>query len=810
MEETSQKNQPEKAADKVIPKVIEEEMKQAYVDYAMSVIVGRALPDVRDGLKPVHRRILYAMHEMGMFHNKPFKKCARIVGEVLGKFHPHGDTAVYDSLVRMAQEFSLRYTLIKGQGNFGSLDGDKAAAMRYSEAKLNQLAEEMLQDIDKETVSWRDNFDGSLKEPEVLPAKVPNLLINGSSGIAVGMATNIPPHNLREVCDATIKVIDEPEVSAKELMEIIPGPDFPTGGEVSGGETLFHAYKKGRGRVIIKSVVEEEKGKLIVKEIPYQVNKAELIEQIAELVRNKKIKGIKNINDESDREGIRIVIDLKKEADSQVVLNQLYKYSRLKVFFGINLLALVDNEPRTLGLKEVISHYVAHQQEMVKKRTQYDFQQAEKRVHVLEGLIVAIDNIDAVIPGIKKSKTVEEAKKFLIEKYKLSEIQAKAILEMKLQKLASLEQEKIKKEDKELKIKIEEYREILGSEKKILSIIKNELKKLKENYGDERRSKMVEGGEEELEMEELIEEETVVVTITHEGYIKRIPLKVYRTQKRGGKGVKAAGMKDEDFIEDLFVCSSHAYLLLFTDKGRVNWLKVYEIPEGSRQAKGKHLANLIGLKDENITAIVPVESFGEGYLFMATERGIVKKTGLMEFSRPRKGGIIALTLDSGDKLVGVKLTDGEQQIILASGDGMAVHFREADVRAMGRTARGVIGMRLGKDKLVGMIVAEEGKNILTITEKGYGKRTAVSEYRLIGRGGKGVTNIKITEKNGKVVKVMLVDGQEELMLISKFGVAIRVGSGGISQIGRATQGVRVMRLSEGDRVVAAAKIVKEE
>jgi DNA gyrase subunit A len=823
MEENSQKNQEEKAADKVIPRVIDEEMKQAYVDYAMSVIVGRALPDVRDGLKPVHRRILYAMHEMGMFHNKPFKKCARIVGEVLGKFHPHGDTAVYDSLVRMAQGFSLRYPLVNGQGNFGSLDGDKAAAMRYTEAKLNKLAEEMLQDIDKETVSWKDNFDGSLKEPGVLPAKVPNLLINGSSGIAVGMATNIPPHNLREVCDAAIRVIDEPEVSVKELMEIVPGPDFPTGGEVSGGETLFHAYKKGRGRVIIKSVVEEENGKLIVKEIPYQVNKAELIEQIAELVRNKKIKGIKNINDESDREGIRIVIELRKEANSQVVLNQLYKYSRLKVFFGINILALVDNEPRTLGLKEVISHYVVHQQEIVKKRTQYNLKEAEKRVHILEGLIIAIDNIDAVIPGIKKSKTVEEAKKFLMEEYKLSEIQAKAILEMKLQKLASLEQEKIKKENGELKIKSEEYSEILSSEKKILSIIKNELKKLKENYGDERRSKMVEGGDEELEIDELIEEEIVVVTITHEGYIKRIPLNVYRTQKRGGKGVKAAGMKEKDFVEHLFITSTHSYLLLFTDKGRINWLKVYEIPEGSRQAKGKHLANLIGLKDEKITAIVPVggaqkssssgtsaNGFWEGYLFMATENGIVKKTSLMEFSRPRKGGIIALTLDYGDKLVGVKLTDGEQQIILASKKGMAVRFREADVRAMGRTARGVIGMRFLKDKLVGMIVAEEGKNILTITEKGYGKRTAVSEYRLIGRGGKGVTNIRIIEKNGEVVKVMLVDGKEELMLISKFGVAIRIGSEGISQIGRVTQGVKVMRLSEGDEVVAAAKVVKED
>lgn len=803
-------NTAEKAADRVIPKLIEEEMKQAYVDYAMSVIVGRALPDIRDGLKPVHRRILYSMQEIGLFHNKPFKKCARIVGDCLGKYHPHGDTAVYDALVRMAQDFSLRYPLISGQGNFGSLDGDAPAAMRYSEAKLNKLAEEMLQDIDKRTVNWKDNFDGSLKEPEVLPAKIPNLLVNGSSGIAVGMATSIPPHNLREVCDGIIKVIDEPEISTEALMGIIPGPDFPTGGEVSKGEGLLYAYKKGRGKIIINSVVEREQEKLVVKEIPYMVNKAELIEQIADLVRDKKVKGIKNINDESDREGIRVVIDLRKEADPNVVLNQLYKYSRLKVTFGINLLALVNNEPRLLGLKEIIGHYIDNRKGIIRRRTQYDLEQAEKRVHILEGLIIAVDNINEVIPGIKKSRTIEEAKDFLMEAYKLTEIQAKAILEMKLQKLASLEQEKTKEENRELKARIEEYKGILESEKKILDIIKNELKEIKENYGDERRSKIVAGKEEELEMEELIEEETVVVTITHEGYVKRIPLKVYRTQKRGGKGVTAAGMKEEDFAEYLFITSTHSYLLLFTDKGRMYWLKVYETPEGSRQARGKHLVNLIGLKEERITAIVPVEGFGEGYLVMASEKGIVKKTNLMEFSRPRKGGIRALTLDEGDKLIEVKLTDGQKQIILASRKGRAVRFREADVRAMGRTARGVRGMRLVKDSLIGMVVAEEGKSILTVTGKGYGKRTAIEEYRLIGRGGKGVSNIKITEKNGEVVGVMLVDGSEEIMLISKFGAAIRVKGKDISQIGRVTQGVRIMRLEEGDSVVAAAKIVKEE
>ncbi|MBR9683653.1 DNA topoisomerase (ATP-hydrolyzing) subunit A, partial [Candidatus Woesearchaeota archaeon] len=679
-----------------------------------------------------------------------------------------------------------------------------------TEAKLSKLAEDLLGDIGKGTVGWKPNFDGSLEEPLVLPAKIPNLLINGSSGIAVGMATNIPPHNLREVCDGIIKVIDEPEVTVTELMKIIPGPDFPTGGEVSGGENLIHAYRKGRGKVMIKSVIEQEGQKLIVKEVPYQVNKSELIEHIADLVRNKKITGIRNLNDESDREGIRIVIDLKKDANANVVLNQLYKYSRLKVTFGINLLALVDNEPRTLGLKELIAHYIGHRKEMVRKRTQYDLDQAEKRVHLLIGLIIAIDNIDNVIPGIKKSKTVLEAKEFLMGQYSLTEIQAKAILEMKLQKLASLEQEKIKKENEELKIKIEKYLEILGSENIILDIIKSEVGEMKENYGDERRSKMVIMGEDTVDIGKLIEEETVVVTITHEGYVKRIPLDTYRTQKRGGKGVKATGMKDEDFVEHLFVTSTHSHLLFFTDKGKVYWLKVYETPEGSRQAKGKHLSNLINLNDEKITAIVPVESFGKGYLFMATEKGTVKKTNLMEFSRPRQGGIIALTLDSGDKLVEVRLTDGEQQIILASRNGLAVRFREEDVRAMGRTARGVRGIRLVDDRLVGMIVAEEGKNILTITEKGYGKRTPIEDYRLVGRGGKGVINIRVMEKNGKVVSVKLVDGKEEIMLISKFGVAIRIQSKDISQVGRATQGVRIMRMSGEDSVVAAAKIVEEE
>ena len=798
-------------SDRVIPKLIEDEMKQAYVDYAMSVIVGRALPDVRDGLKPVHKRILYAMNEMGMFHNKPYKKCARIVGEVLGKYHPHGDTAVYDSLVRMAQSFSLRLPLINGQGNFGSIDGDRAAAMRYTEAKLNKLAEEMLQDIDKETVDWKPNFDGSLKEPEVLPAKIPNLLVNGSSGIAVGMATNIPPHNLKEVCQGTIAVIDNPDISPDELMQIIPGPDFPTGGEVTAGDNLKWAYHKGRGKVIIKSVVEFEEGKIIIKEVPYQVNKAELIEQIADLVRDKKVAGIRNINDESDREGIRVVIDLKRDTDPQIVVNQLFKYSRLKITFGINLLALVDNEPKTLALKDLIRYHIKHRQEIIRRRTEYDLRQAEKRVHVLEGLIIALDNLDEVIPGIRKSKTVEEAKEFLVGNYSLSEIQAKAILEMRLQKLASLEQEKIKTEHQELKIRIEGYLEILDSESKILEIIKTELTEVMEKYGDDRRSKILVGEDAGyIDMEELIAKDTVVVTITKAGYAKRLPVDTYKTQRRGGKGIKATGMKEEDFVEHLFITSTHTYLLLFTDSGQVHWLKAYMLPEGSRIARGTHIANLIGSQDR-ITAVVPVDDFSEGYLFMATQKGTVKKTNLQDFSHPRKGGIRAIGLGEDNKLIGVKLTDGSQQIILASRRGMAVRFRESDVRPMGRTAFGVRGIRLAQDdKVVGMIVAEEGKNILTITEKGYGKRTAIDEYRLIGRGGKGVTNIKVMEKNGPVAYVMLVNGEEEVMLISKSGIAIRINCSDVSKIGRATQGVRVMRLGEGDQVVTAAKIVEEE
>ena len=1231
-----------------MPRVIEEEMKEAYVNYAMSVIVGRALPDVRDGLKPVHRRILYAMHDMGMVHNKPFKKCARIVGEVLGKYHPHGDIAVYDALVRMAQDFSLRYPLIHGQGNFGSIDGDAAAAMRYcvtgdtlvltekgllpiekissksdenidltvlnyqgmkkkaitffnsgvhtifelsteqgytlkgtsnhpvlcwvvnefgvpsicwkllgeitnedyvlinrnfslfsknnpsltkyipsylprekridlpsvmnkklafllgalvaegsfhqkkvlfnnkdlnfyetvkdailsnfsgttlyerriksncnelelyhqkavrflekiglksskahekeipfiifisrketikqflkalyegddsvqfltdkrhggksmqlsydskskkllhqlkilllnfgivstapvkdkrsgcyrlvipgvhnidlfrteigffsakknsilasvkqiskdrmskvdyipylnfylrknypsefvikhnfdrynnlekhyshlmqilkpadqqlvnwlqthnyffskvktiqqlketelvyslkvdsnchsfvangfvnhnTEAKLNKLAEEMLKDIEKNTVAFRDNFDGSLKEPEVLPSKLPNLLINGSSGIAVGMATNIPPHNVMEVCNGVIALIDNANITVEELMAIIPGPDLPTGGEIVCGPSLQYAYTKGRGKIIIKAVCEFEGDKIIVREIPYQVNKTELITQIADLVKEKRIVGIRDINDESDREGIRIVIELKKDADANVVLNQLYQFSRLKVSFGINLLALVNNQPQELGLKELIHYYLEHRKDIITKRTQYDLQQALEKVHLLEGLLVALDHLDEVIPGIKNSKTVDDARQFLMSTYSLTELQAKAILDMRLQRLASLEQEKIRDEHRTLLVDIVLYREILASQEKILQIIKDELTEIKTHYGDARKSKIVIGGEDEdVNMEELIEKETVVVTMTNSGYVKRLSIDTYKTQRRGGKGVIAAGMKEEDVVERLYVVNTHDYLLFFTDHGQVHWLKVFQIPEAARQAKGKHLANLLELEqNEKISAVIPVSDFKEGYLFMATKLGTVKKTSLQEFSNPRKGGIRAITLDENDTLVGVKFTNGDHEIIVATKQGAANRFNEKDVREMGRTAGGVRGIRLeAGDEVIGMLAAEEGKEILTLTEKGYGKRTPVAEYRLCNRGGKGVTNIKITEKNGPVKAVMLVNGKEELMLVSKLGVGIRIKCSDISVIGRATQGVRVIRLEEGDTLAAAAKIVVEE
>jgi DNA gyrase subunit A len=800
---------------KIVQKVIEDEMKQSYVDYAMSVIVGRALPDVRDGLKPVHRRILYAMHEMGLLHNKPFKKSATVVGTVLGRYHPHGDTAVYDALVRMAQDFSLRYALVQGEGNFGSIDGDSAAAYRYTEARLNKLAEELLQDIEKETVNFIPNFDNSLKEPSVLPAKMPNLLINGSSGIAVGMATNIPPHNMGEIADGIIKQIDNPNIAVSELMECIKGPDFPTGGLICGRNGIINAYSTGRGKVIVraKTHLEEVKGRqcIVVTELPYMINKAELIGYIAELVRDKKIEGISDLRDESDREGMRIVIELKKESNADVILNQLYQHSRLQTTFGINMLALVNGEPKILNLKHLITHYIEHRKEVVRRRTLFDLRKAQNRAHILEGLIVALDNIDATIKLIKESKSAEKAKLALLSNFKLSNEQANAILDMKLQKLTSLEQESIRKEHKGLLQLIVELKSILENPEKILGIIKKELLELKESYNDERRSEIIDLEATELNMEDLVERKDMVVTITHSGYIKRLPLDTYKQQRRGGKGVIATTTKEEDVVKDLFIANTHAYLLFFTNKGKAYWLKVYYIPEGGRYAKGKAIVNLLHLEEgEEVTAFVPVDKFDDKrYLIMATKKGIVKKTRLNAYSNPRRAGIIAISLDRDDSLIDVKLTDGTKQIILATRNGAAVRFKEEELRTMGRSAQGVRGIRLrDDDEVIGMVVADDEKSLLTTTENGYGKRTRVVEYRLISRGGFGVRNIICSKRNGRVVSVNSVSDSDEVMLITKKGIVIRVPVSGISIIGRNTQGLRLMRLDDGDKVVATTKIVR--
>ena len=807
---------PEKSPEKIIPRVIEEEMKKSYIDYAMSVIVGRALPDVRDGLKPVHRRILFAMQELGLLHNKPFRKCARIVGDTLGKYHPHGDMAVYDSLVRMAQEFSMRYPLVMGQGNFGSVDGDSPAAQRYTEAKLSKIAEEMLADIDKNTVDFSPNFDGSLKEPTVLPSKIPNLLVNGSSGIAVGMATNIPPHNMSEIIDATAALIDSPEIPVYDLMKHVKGPDFPTGATIIGKEGIGLAYTTGRGKVTLraKSEIIEEKGrqKIIITEIPYQTNKSVMIEEMATLVKEGKITGISDIRDESDKDGIRVVIEIKKDSNPQVVLNQLHAHTKMEHTFGIIMLSLVNNEPKVLNLKETIQQFIIHRQKVVRRRTEFELNKAAERAHILEGLIIALKDIDNVVKKIKASRDVQAATIILIKDYSLTDIQAKAILDMKLQRLASLEQEKIKKEHEDLLKLIKELKEILASEQKILEIIKTELQEMKEKYGGRRKTEIVEGEAEEMSAEDLIKPEDVVVTVTHAGYIKRMPLDVYKSQGRGGKGVVAADTKEEDFVEDIFVANTHSYILFFTSKGRVHWLKVHELPVASRQARGKAIVNLLQLKeDEKVSAFVPVKEFdNKHFLIMATKNGTVKKTNLELYSNPRKGGIIGITIDEGDQLIEVVLTSGSNQIMLATKKGMAAKFMEEDVRPCGRSAMGVRGIKLREgDEVVGMVIAEDEKALLTVTENGYGKRTAISEYRLIGRGGVGVINIQCSERNGNVVAIKTVTEDDEIMLVSQKGIMIRVPVKEISVISRNTQGVRLMKLEEGDRLSAAAKIAKE-
>jgi len=802
---------------KIIPVDIEDEMKASYISYAMSVIVGRALPDVRDGLKPVHRRILYVMKELGLEHNKPYKKSARIVGECLGKYHPHGDMAVYDALVRMVQDFSLRYPLIDGQGNFGSIDGDAPAAMRYTEARLAEIAEEMLLDIDKDTVDFVPNFDESLTEPVVLPALLPNLLVNGSSGIAVGMATNIPPHNLSEIVDGIVEVIDNPEIEVEELMKIIKGPDFPTGGFICGTEGLKEAYSTGRGVIKLraKAMIEKQKsGKeaIVITEIPYQVNKANLIEQIAKLVEEKKIEGISDLRDESDKEGMRIVVELKRDAPSRVILNQLYKHTQMESSFGIIMLALVDNRPRVLSLKEMIQEYIKHRKNVIIRRTNFELEKAKKRAHILEGLKIALANLDKVIKTIRQSKSVGEAKEALMKNFKLTGEQAQAILEMQLQKLTALERQKIDEEYLTLIKNIQLYEAILKSEKKVLEIIKEEVINLKKKYGDERLTEII-PEEEELEIEDLIAEEDVVITISHNGYIKRLPVSAYRRQKRGGKGVSGAELKEEDFIEHLFIASTHDYILFFTNIGKVHWLKVYDIPQAGRTAKGKPIINLLELEqNEKISAFVPVREFKEDeYLIMATKNGLVKKTSLGAFSHPRKGGIIGITLEKNDELIEVELTGGKEEIILATQQGKAIRFSEEEIRDMGRSARGVRGIKLDKnDKVIGMEIVKKDATLLTVTSLGYGKRTPVEEYRCQSRGGKGIINIKVTKKNGEVVGLKTVGDKDEIMIISEAGMLVRCLVKDIRATGRSAQGVRIIRLEDKDRVSSIASIVEEE
>lgn len=791
-------------------------MKNSYIDYAMSVIVMRALPDVRDGLKPVHRRILYAMHEAGMAPNKPYKKSARIVGEVLGKYHPHGDSSVYDATVRMAQDFSTRYLLVDGHGNFGSVDGDSAAAMRYTEVRMSRVAESMLEDIEKNTVDFAPNYDESLKEPTVLPAKIPNLLVNGSSGIAVGMATNIPPHNLGEVVDALVMMIDNPEITIQDLMMVIQGPDFPTGALILGREGIRQAYLTGRGAVKMRAQSRIEKmsngkSRILVTEIPYQVNKARLIEKIADLVRDKAIDGITDLRDESDRKGMRIVIELRRDVNGDVVLNQLYKHTQLQETFGINMLALVEGKPRVLNLQQVLRYYLDHQKVVIIRRTNFELEKALARAHILEGLKIALDHLDAVITTIRQSKNVEEARASLIEKFSLSEKQAQAILDLRLQRLTGLEREKIEQEYKDILETIDWLRSVLADDNKVYALIKDELLDVKRRFADGRRT-VITSDVSKLNMEDLIAEEDIVITLTHGGYIKRLPVDTYRSQKRGGKGVTGMGTKEEDFVEHLFVTTTHHNILFFTSRGRMFRMKGYEIPEASRTAKGTASVNLLALEEkEKITAVIPVKEFSERrFLLMATQKGIVKKTELMEFDTARKGGLIAINLDDDDDLIGVKLTAGEHYVIMGTQDGLAIYFPETDVRAMGRTAHGVKGIALQRgDKVVGMDTVKKDGEVLTVTSEGYGKRTPLSEYRNQSRAGKGVINMKVTDKTGVVVGIKVVKPGQELMLITGDGIVIRTDIDEISVFSRNTQGVKIMRTGDTDTVVALAVVEKK-
>lgn len=795
---------------------INNEMKKCYIDYAMSVIVGRALPDVRDGLKPVHRRILYSMQELGLEPQKGYRKCARIVGEVLGKYHPHGDSSVYDALVRMAQDFSLRYMLVDGHGNFGSVDGDSAAAMRYTEAKMNKIAVEMLRDIRKETVDFMPNFDGEEKEPVVLPSRYPNLLVNGSSGIAVGMATNIPPHNLGEIIDGTIMLIDNPETTVLELMTAIKGPDFPTGAIVMGKAGIRAAYETGKGKIVVraKAEIEEENGRnrIVVTEIPYQVNKAKLIENIADLVKDKKITGISDLRDESDREGMRIVIELKRDANPNVILNLLFKHTKMQDTFGVIMLALVDNEPKVLNLKEVLTHYIAFQKEVVTRRTIFELNKAEARAHILEGLKIALDNIDDVINIIRSSKTSDIAKSTLMERFQLSDKQAQAILEMRLRRLTALERDKIEEELNEIMQYIEYLNSILADEMKLLGVIKEELIEIKSKYNDERRTE-IQKVVNEIDIEDLIQEEDVVITLTNSGYIKRISADTYSAQRRGGRGIQAMTTKEDDFVENVLITSTHSDVLFFTNKGRVYKKRAYEIPDAGRTAKGTNIINLIPIEqDERIETVLTIaDEIREGYLFMATKKGLVKKTHLSEFKNLRKNGLIAISLREGDELLKVKVTRGDADIVIVSEHGNAIKFNEQDVRAMGRTAAGVKSMNLREDDIaVCMDIAVDDEDLLVISANGFGKRTPLVEYKRQNRGGVGLITYKISEKTGKVVGATVCKAEDELMLINTSGVAIRINVSDVSVTSRATMGVRLMRTSDEERIAAIAKISASE
>ena len=801
-----------------IPVNIEDEMKKSYMDYAMSVIIGRALPDVRDGLKPVHRRILYAMNELNNDWDKPYKKSARIVGDVIGKYHPHGDMAVYDSIVRMAQDFSLRYTLIDGQGNFGSIDGDPPAAMRYTEIRMSKLTAELLADIDKETVDLVPNYDESMVEPSVLPSKFPNLIVNGSSGIAVGMATNIPPHNLTETINAIIALIENPEISIKELMGHLPGPDFPTGGFIYGKEGIRQAYETGKGviqvraRALIERDRKGERENIVITELPYQTNKAKLIERIAELVQEKAMEGISNIRDESDREGMRVVVELKRNEVAEVILNQLYKHTQMQTSFGIILLAIHQNQPKLLSLKEMLHFFVQYRQEVVIRRSRFELNKAEARAHILEGLKKAIDHIDAIIATIKASKTPKEAKERLMEKFAFSDEQAQAILEMRLQRLTNLEQRKIVEEYEETIKLINRLKALLASERLILNLIKEELVSIREAFGDERKTEIVETAP-EIRVEDLIAEEDMVVTITHTGYIKRNPISLYRSQHRGGKGKVGINVKEEDFVEDLFIASTHDYILFFTDAGKIHWMKVHELPQAGRITRGKAIVNLLNLNpQEKVTTILSLKDFAKDkFITFMTRRGTIKKTALEAYSNPRSGGIIAIHLDEGDELISTKLTDGKQHLFIGTKVGKAIHFPETQIRDMGRTARGIRGIKISKeDAVVGMEAVAPHTQILTVTANGYGKRTQASEYRIQNRGGSGIFTVKRTQKTGDVIGIKTVMDEDELMVISNKGKIIRLRALDIPVQGRSTQGVRLITLEEGERVVAVARLAEKE